>query len=464
MASSTLPTTPSLQVERRGIDHVPRDRRFGVERGQFTIRFAPVIYLAGIFVGATGGALGLGFWGSVTAILVANLLGSVTTGMCAVMGPKLGMPQIPMGRATFGYRGNFLIAGLTIMVCLGYYTIGTILGAKSFADLFNVGYGPMVVVVAALSILIAVYGYRFLHLLGRWITYISIVLLAAVSAYLWLHGLGAGASPTVSGGEYTTLWLLQFTVVFGYTVSWSPYASDYSRYLPENVRPLRVFGWATAGLMASTTWMMVLGAGLISLDPGGDVLDAFGLVLPGWLLHLTLLTLGLSAIPHNSVNLYSGAMSLLTCDVRIRQLVIVIASGVLGGFLALLFGGPKFQENFGLFLHVVSYYIVPWVTILAIDYFRVHSSGTDYPPIEQFYDPKGAFRGIRWSGLGALLLGIVASVPFMGNGLFTGVVAAQIGGADVSYFVSTVVAGAAYLVVLSRAGSRQGTVHSHPTI
>jgi len=32
----------------------------------------------------------------------------------------------------------------------------------------------------------------------------------------------------------------------------------------------------TAGLFASTTWMMCLGAGLITLAPDGDVLDTFG--------------------------------------------------------------------------------------------------------------------------------------------------------------------------------------------
>lgn len=446
MAVTTESPAP-LRVERHGIDHVPPDQRFGKERSQFTIRFAPVIYLAGIFVGATGGALGLGFWGSVSAILVANVLGSIGTGLCAVMGPRLGMPQIPMGRAAFGYAGNFLIAGLTILVCLGYYTVGTVLGAKSFADLFDVGYQPMVVAVTALSILIAVYGYRFLHLLGRWITYVSVVLLAAVSLYLAAHGLGNAAEPSVSGSEYWTLWLLQFTVVFGYTVSWSPYASDYSRYLPRDASGLRIFGWATAGLLAATTWMMVLGSGLISLEPSGDVLSAFGMVLPDWLLHLTLLTLGLSAIPHNSVNLYSGAMSMLTCDVRIRQLVIVIASGVAGGCLALFFGGDRFQDAFGLFLHLISYYIVPWLTILALDFFHVHRRGTAYPAVATFYESRGAFGGVHWSGLGTLLVSIAVSVPFMGNELFTGVIADQIGGADLSYFVSAGVAGVLYLLV-----------------
>ena len=50
----------TLALERHGIAHVPTSRRYGRPRNQFTVRFAPVIYLAGIYLGASGGPLGLG--------------------------------------------------------------------------------------------------------------------------------------------------------------------------------------------------------------------------------------------------------------------------------------------------------------------------------------------------------------------------------------------------------------------
>ena len=86
--SPRMETTDSaLVLERRGIAHIPASQRYGNPRNQFTVRFAPVIYLAGIYLGASGGPLGLGFTGSITAIVLANILGSVVTGLCAVMGP-----------------------------------------------------------------------------------------------------------------------------------------------------------------------------------------------------------------------------------------------------------------------------------------------------------------------------------------------------------------------------------------
>jgi nucleobase:cation symporter-1, NCS1 family len=444
--SSTSPGS-TLALERHGIAHVPTSRRYGNPRNQFTVRFAPVIYLAGIFLGASGGPLGLGFTGSVTAIVLANLLGSIITGLCAVMGPRLGMPQLPMGRAPFGYYGNFLPAILSLLIFIGYYSVGTVLGAKSLADLFHTPYAPTVVVVAVLSIVIGIFGYKILHTMGKIITNVSIVVLTVVSIVLIFHGGGPGMEATASGTDYWLAWFVLFTAVFGYTASWAPYASDYSRYLPEDTKPKSIFTAATLGLFASCTWMMCLGAGLITLAPDGDVLDTFGLALPDWLRYVVLLTLGLSAIPHNSVNLYSGAMATLTCDVKLPQWVTVTIGGVIGLVIALVFGGDQFQANFLLFLHVVSYYITPWVAVLLIDYYVVQRAGRNSLPTENFYTPNGAFGRLNVVGVAAMLVGVIISVPFMANDFYTGPIGSALDGADVSYFVSGIVAAVIYLAV-----------------
>jgi NCS1 family nucleobase:cation symporter-1 len=451
---SSEPAGRTLALERHGIAHVPTSRRYGNPRNQFTVRFAPVIYLAGIFLGASGGPLGLGFTGSVTAIILANLLGSIITGSCAVMGPRLGMPQLPMGRAPFGYYGNFLPSILSLLIFIGYYSVGTVLGAKSLAGLLNTPYAPTVVVVAVVSIVIGIFGYRILHTMGKIITNVSMVVLTVVSIFLLFHGGGPGTEATASGSDFWLAWFVLFTAVFGYTASWAPYASDYSRYLPENSKPSSTFSAATLGLFTSTTWMMCLGAGLITLAPNGDVLDTFSLAMPDWLRYVVLLTLGLSAIPHNSVNLYSGAMATLTCDVKLPQWVTVIIGGVIGMFIALVFGGDQFQSNFLLFLHVVSYYITPWVAVLLVDYFVVQRAGRNSLSFENFYTPAGAFGRINVAGIGAMLAGVVISIPFMANDFYTGPIGSSLDGADVSYFVSGIAAAVIYLVARRRFAPR----------
>ena len=186
------------------------------------------------------------------------------------------------------------------------------------------------------------------------------------------------------------------------------------------------------------------------------MLATLDVALPDWLRWITLLTFGISAIPHNSVNLYSGAMATLTCDLRIPQWVTVTLGGLVGLALALAFGGDEFQTNFKLFLHVVSYYITPWLAVLLIDYFVVHRNGRGYPAISNFYQRDGAFGRYGSAGLTALIVGTAVSVPFMANDFYTGPIAEAMKGADFAYFVSAAVSGVIYWVWRARDSSVTG--------
>ena len=62
---------------------------------------------------------------------------------------------------------------------------------------------------------------------------------------------GAG-SAQITNSSYTTsasfslyFWALVVAAIFSYLMSWSPYASDYSRYLPQNTSKWKVVGWDT---------------------------------------------------------------------------------------------------------------------------------------------------------------------------------------------------------------------------
>jgi NCS1 family nucleobase:cation symporter-1 len=140
--------------------------------------------------------------------------------------------------------------------------------------------------------------------------------------------------------------------------------------------------------------------------------------------------------------------------VKLPQWVTVIIGGVIGMFIALVFGGDQFQSNFLLFLHVVSYYITPWVAVLLVDYFVVQRAGRNSLSFENFYTPAGAFGRINVAGIGAMLAGVVISIPFMANDFYTGPIGSSLDGADVSYFVSGIAAAVIYLVARRRFAPR----------
>ena len=67
--------------------------------------------------------------------------------------------------------------------------------------------------------------------------------------------------------------------------------------------------------------------------------------------------------------------------------------------------------------------------------------------MENFYTPTGAFGRFNVAGLVALLVGVLVSVPFMANDFYTGPIGASLDGADLSYFVSGIVAAVIYLAM-----------------
>lgn len=375
------------------------------------------------------------------------------------MGPRLGMPQITMSRSAFGYHGNYIPAALGIMLFVGYYSIGVVLGARSMDGLVGLPYTPAAILVAALSIVIAIFGYNLLQVLGRWLTYLSLAVFLTITVMLLTHRTGY-ALPAASGGGGLHAWLIVCTIVFSYTVSWSIYASDYSRYLPASSSYRRMFGFAFGGIFTATSWMMIMGAGLAMLVPDGSPLAGFAVVLPTPVLKITLATFVIGALAHNAVNLYSGAMAALTCDLPASRSSVVVAGGTIGCLLAVVFGGPDFQAHFNTFLLLVSYFVMPWLAVLFIDFYWRHSAGRTYASIAAFYDAKGPFRGIRTAALTAFAAGLLASAPFMATDAYTGPLGRALGGIDVSYGASFLVAAAVYWTVLGAARRRLPSPHA----
>lgn len=154
----------------------------------------------------------------------------------------------------------------------------------------------------------------------------------------------------------------------------------------------------------------------------------------------------ITSVTHNSINLYSCAMASLTWDLPLRRHWTVIITGTAGTIAAVFLGGTNFMNNFGQFLTLISYFMAPWLAITLIDYFGRDSNKRPEP----FYDRNGAYAGVKWRGMGSFLLGIVISIPFMASDLYMGPIATQLGGADTSYFISFLVAGAVYRAIQLR--------------
>lgn len=439
-------------VENRGIEAVPSAERHGKIRSQFANCWARNFHLPPFIAGATAVSLGLGLTGAVTAIVAACALGAAANSFCVMMGPRRGCPQMVMGRGSFGYFGNYLPAFVGSVLFLGYFTVNEVLGAKAIEALWTVPLWPLVVGIGIVSIVLGVVGYDLVQAYSGWTTAVTAIIFVILLGLGAAHGFGPLLSGHLHGSAYWKVWILQFTASFALISSWSQYGSDLSRYLPENTSESKIF-WATwGGMFVSSAFVMILGALFVTLAPsiGGLAGIRKGV---GTFAYVALLAMLPGAVASTVINLYSGSLSTQAWDVRVNRKWLITGIGVLGIIAGSIWGGPSFFVYFLDFLDVVAYLVTPWIVIVCINYYVMYDHGRKWPDAPAFYMTK-YFGRYNWVGIVALLLGIAVSVPFMSNSWYTGPIGHDLGGADISYFVSAAVAAVVVLVFARRAPSK----------
>jgi NCS1 family nucleobase:cation symporter-1 len=432
-------TDRPVEVEKVGIEHVPDQMRHGSPGRTFTLWFAANLTIADYVIGV----LSTASWGftlsqALPILLVGNIVGGVLLGLAASMGPSLGLPQMLSSRGSFGRFGNYLPAGLNWVSTVGWFTVNTILAVIALQVVFP---GANFVAAAAgyvlVQTLIAVYGHDFIHLFEKGMSIILGLLFLFIFA-LTIPDLGKAMS-YVPSNALGTLSLgsvgLLLVASFSYLMSWSPYASDYSRYLPASTSKARVAILALAGGAASSFAIEVVGAIVGSLTAAQTLAGSVFTGLydyAGRFGGLAMLTLILGAFAADALNLYTNSLSALVLDVKAARWKTVAAGGVVG-FLIAIVVGSAFEQFYENFLLALSYWITPWLGIVLVDFFVVRRT----TPSEIERAP-----GFDWGALGVYGVSVLVSVPFMVplisqlNVFPVGSLSSWFGGADFSYYLS----------------------------
>jgi NCS1 family nucleobase:cation symporter-1 len=110
----------------------------------------------------------------------------------------------------------------------------------------------------------------------------------------------------------------------------------------------------------------------------------------------------------------------------------------------------KFQNV----LLFTAYWIAPFIAVVLIDWYR---RGQTVTRAELLRSLDFRCLGSGWPALVALVVGFAAMVPFMNTGIIEGPAAGALAGADISFYVGFLVAGALYLPLRNREGRRAGS-------
>jgi NCS1 family nucleobase:cation symporter-1 len=433
-----------LKVEPKGVEAIDQVERHGRPSAVFTLWWGANVEFATLSSGALGTIVfGLSFWSTLAAIALGTLLGAAFLGALSTFGARLGVPQLIHSRKAFGYFGNFVPGVLNFVAGFAWFAVNTVLGVYALEWLLHLPFLPALAIMVVIQVAVAIFGYNMIHSFERYMAIVLTAIFLIVTYYALTEGhFGVGFQPKTLAhmGGVTGGFILMLSVAFSYVLGWMPFASDYTRYLPADTPPRRIFWNAFASTALSCIWLEFLGAALATVKPIFAPTDLVTGIVPHGVAVLTMLAVVVGTVTANVLNIYSGALSALVVGVRIRRWQSAVLVGILGTVVAIIAGQGNFLTSYENFLFLLGYWVAPWLAVVFADYFLVQRGAYRQA---MFYDRSGVRPGL-W----AWLAGVVAAVPFMNQTIFVGPIARQAPGlGDVAYFVGFVVAGLVYLAI-----------------
>ncbi len=428
-------------MEKLGIEHVEDEKRHGLPFNAFTLWFGANLTIADFALGSL--FFGLPVSSIALAIVIGNVVGGLLLGLMASMGPTFGYPQMMISKAVMGRSGNAPFALANWISTVGWFTVNIILGGYALQLAFGLPFYLAAAVMVLVDVALAIYGHDVIHTFEKVMSVVLGVMFAAMTVIAY-ERMGANFTAYESTASFDLyFWALVVAVVFSYLMSWSPYASDYSRYLPRNTSKWKLMAFTTAGGAIASAWAEAAGF-FVYVAANNTHLNAIAALadVSGGYSAFTLLAIVLGAVAADALNLYTNSLSALVLYRKAGRVQTVLLAGVVGFVLALL-GSSNFGGFYSNFLLTLDYWITPWIGVMIAAFFaRRVTSGVE---------SAGAF--LR-AGLASYVLGLLISVPFMNltsYGLnYVGPVASLIGGADVSYFIGFAAALLAYVAIARR--------------
>jgi NCS1 family nucleobase:cation symporter-1 len=442
-------------IEQHAIEPIPTTDRHGSPGELFRLWVGANVNYVVLITGSLAIVQGLSLQESIAAIVVGNLLGCAMVGFASIMGPKTGTAGIVTTRTSFGQLGAVLPILISTLAAIGWFSINSVIATDSLIHLFAMMDLPQNALMSAIAllivliaeILIAIYGHATIIAAEKYGA-IVLVLLFLVFACLVVPKIDFTSLAAAHHPAKFATWLLVTGLIFSYPISWTNFASDYSRYLPESTSWQSIALAAGAGQFVSLVFCEIIGV-LFAMALGGSLTDPVAdlpKVLPGWYLPPFLLAIIIGSIAANVPNGYTAGLGLLALRLPIRR----IASMLLIAVLTLAF--RVFTLYYGhaidLYEQWLGYILIwtgPWISIVVLDFF-LRSGKYEHRDLMTWgggcYWYSG---GVLWAGVIAFVLGLGASLLFSNSDMFSSPLMTRLlGGTDLSFEAGMLVSGALY--------------------
>jgi nucleobase:cation symporter-1, NCS1 family len=459
MNTRSHPAVPTEvpRLEDKTIQPIPLNERHGKARDLFTIWFGSNIMIMTIVTGGLATTVfGLSFVPAMVGIILGNVIGGIFMALHSAQGPQLGVAQMIQTRGQFGSFGALLIVVIVVIMYVGFFAANLVFGGEAMAAVSpGISVDAGIIIIGVVSVIATIFGYRLIHAYAR---FLSIVAgLALLLAFVWImfvHGLPA---TFLDQGNFNWVgFMATISVSALWQLAYAPYVSDYSRYMPQGTGSAPAFWASYSGCVLGTLFPMILGAlvGTLATTLGADagnieIVGSMGALLQPWTLAVVgIFCLGVAA--SNAMNLYCGVLCSLTIGqtfkpswlprAKTRSVAAIILFTI--ALLIALFARDNFILFYTNFLSFLMYVLVPWTAINLVDYYLLRHG--DYR-VEDFFKRDGGVYGrFNWVAIGSYVAGALVQLPFSSTAVYTGPVAAAMGGVDLSWIVGLVLVAPLY--------------------
>ncbi len=450
MATGTISTTLEPGIETTGIERISPAMRTHLRiADNFTLWFSANLVISTVALGALAIPLfGLGFWDSVVAIILFNVLGAMPVAFLATLGPRLGLRQMTITRFSFGWVGAAIMAFLNVAACTGWSAVNAIVGGQLVAAVSGgtIARPVAILFIAVATTIIGIYGYKHVHRFARY-AWIPEALIFLILAFVAAPKLAIVPTPAFGIAEVASF--VSFGgAIFGFATGWSSYAADYNVRQPETTPASRVFWYTFLGIALPCILLEIFALALTTAftkaSGVGDLLAATASPL-GSFGNVLLIILALSIVANNIPNAYSLGLSMQVLS-KTCQNVGRITWTLLGAVFYMLIAIPavsNFNNTLEDFLLIIAYWLGPWAIILIEEHFifrRGKYNVDDWNTAEKL--------PIGWAAMIAMALGLVGVYLGAAQALFVGPIAGLFNppyGMDIGFELGAIFAGISYL-------------------
>jgi len=440
-------------IESHSYNYVPESDRHGSIFGQTQFWFMINATIITALAGTVGPLAGLSLGWTFVALVVGNVIGVSFQAFHGTQGPHMGLPQMIQSRVQFGARGALIPIAAAAIIQIGFGIFNLQTASQSLGTITQPQPVIYPIVLGAVAIVVAIIGFRLILAVEKLASYFMVanLILLTIAAFSTLP---MGRLFAV-GSFNATAFIAQIAAAASYQIALAPMVSDMTRYLPANIGNKAVITSVFCGTLISATWIEGLGAIAVTAYPKKDAVSALAQIGNAFGFGLGTITLVIAIVVTLATftqGMYSGSIAVLSGleafrrlnpTARLRAIALSIAGAIV--ILASLLVPADILNQFGVFLTVLGYLLIPWTAINLTDYYLVRRGRY---AITDILTQGGGIYGL-WNRVGLIsyVVGMIVMIPFISLPFYVSPIAQLIGGTDISFVAGFVGASVSYLLL-----------------